>query len=600
MKFLFLAIISLLISSLSLAQRPQSESSQGERSAYGKSSVEEEFLPLIHERQGEQKDKGTRRRSQISPRRTTEDSDSDLQGVARQKFSLAEAQELNKWSQLIRGITDSKILFETAQNLDENQPSGLERELWKRKMNMIFLELQKLRLQKEIEELRSPSKEVQTADWMVEARKKVLGLKEESLHYVREAGTLLKTVEEEVNLFHDITHVYRFVELNSDVEEGHGKTLGKMAGAMMKKSSPAGMMMKKSSGSSLMGKSMQDTAPNSLDEILNVQRGSVTLPEFDSGRMERAVLRSLERHPRWLSSYRAQAGAEDGVVSGTSIEEPQGKRNSKIQTFLNQLGVDGIPITGEDTQRDLSSKFHAPICQGDSYACASFAITSDLGTFKDVPQLSPGLGYAFMVAGLDARKSLPNNLAEKYQHDFLSPSLQDMNWDVAHAGVASIEDSLDALKTNLIAPEKHFPFDPKKLVPERINEIPERRYGISKWTSVEGRPTETDLKRLIKGDKPPMVTIDTDVRRIAEDWVQPVQYGSIKHIINVVGFGYGADPFTGVPGDYFIVRDSLTPTPGIHYRVRAKDLIPRITGMYKITGAKIAAPDEVPKHEDSK
>lgn len=455
--------------------------------------------------------------------------------------------ELVRWHPEVLDLT-TKQLWSISEALCKKKNESSIREeqvLRNQKLNLLLLRIHEFRLRQEIEDLRNSKKSVPPqSTWVQEADERVAKLKEASLVIVTRAREkLLPSRSKNPPLFQDFYDVYRYVE--NEV----GPELSRLG------------------------------ISGSVFHMSKNPNNRLGASSFQLGRRARlAELEMAVRLPKWCSTPK--------IPLRSSVGQNLNRNRLVMERFLDKLGVNKTDDT-KVRSVDLSHRFPLPNCQGSTKACAAFAITSDLSTFEGVPPLSAALAYAFM-AGAGSKEKLPDHLFKHYLKSTGTKTYIDMHRE-KDRGVETVDASLETLKANLISPEKNFPFNPKTLFPLNISDVKGRKYGVESWEGVVTRPTVGELRRLLQSGISVIASIDTESRRVVEDWIEPDPNSESEyyHVLNVVGYGTGVSPFDGRTTDYFIVRDSLTPTAGIHYRVRASDLIERIDALYKITSPRI-------------
>jgi hypothetical protein len=143
------------------------------------------------------------------------------------------------------------------------------------------------------------------------------------------------------------------------------------------------------------------------------------------------------------------------------------------------------------------------------------------------------------------------------------------------------------LSKNPIPKDKNSNFRVDNLHPENIEsglkQIADLKgpdqmgYAVKKWKPIHYdsvNKIETLKNTLATTKKGIILELNTDARKIVEDWVQPeAGSGKMGHVINVIDFGKGINRVTGHEEDYFLVRDTFAPDKRpMHYKISARKL----------------------------
>lgn len=264
-------------------------------------------------------------------------------------------------------------------------------------------------------------------------------------------------------------------------------------------------------------------------------------------------------------------------------------KNSRIAKFLNELNVS--QTLSPKKSNDLSSWYGEPTFQypegTENYnaTCVGHAIASNAtaALYKDNnikinainKPVSFNPDHVFALAKSNEQNAssllkLPPPKINSNSNEYCNPSSFNANF---YSGIIKgVSKSISLFKK--------FPLC--STVKEG-NEL----YKIDQFSAIELKdkdlkPNFEVLKAMIDSGSPPMVGIDSDVRYEREGWLQINPRRELTHIVNVVGYDEGIDPWTLCPTKYFIVRDSLGKKK-IHYKIAADNLLSHIDGMYSIS-----------------
>jgi len=212
------------------------------------------------------------------------------------------------------------------------------------------------------------------------------------------------------------------------------------------------------------------------------------------------------------------------------------------------IGVLKISSMERPQRIQLTHLFYRPTQQFSSTSCVSSALGSELETFPNVGPFSRQM------------------LHQKFQA--ASRTTQGLG--------ALIEPSLISLST-----------DPT------VDEARSRAWLVSDYEVYYSRVGQMQLEWLgpfILGGHVFSLSVDSDRVEKMGDWQRYMPTNSgISHIINVVGYDRGINPWTLELTDYFLVRDSLNRLP-IYTRIDAEDLTYWAIAFSKINSVKPASP----------
>lgn len=86
----------------------------------------------------------------------------------------------------------------------------------------------------------------------------------------------------------------------------------------------------------------------------------------------------------------------------------------------------------------------------------------------------------------------------------------------------------------------------------------------------------------LKSGVPLIAHINSQARLFATNWLEIVmQFPQRGHVLNIIGFNKGLNPFTNKVEEYFIVRDSFVKEK-INYKVSAKKMITSLATLIKL------------------
>lgn len=468
----------------------------------------------------------------------------------------------------------------------------------------------KARLDAEVRELTARIDSNRYArEWMREADRRVLALKRRSLEAITLVERSLADDREGRLVVRDLRDIYRIAGKAAS-REGHGAAPGRDAfglgrqGKVLPGPFDLGRQGKVLPRGEMLLPGYSDPFARDdlrrLIERLIAERGLADLDPATRDSvldyLERGGRRRMERElfqrpgPRHLLDYEGLVRYVTGMMQDaivwvereTEREKARQRDERAVLDFYQKIGITPVKESDLPASVDLSSRFEAPRLQGRTLSCVAFAIATDMESFRGVPRLSVGLAYAYMNAPIT--RFPYRNLSEA-----LIESLGVRDRDELHRTLdagADYELALDVLKEHPIAPEARFPFDPKGFVPENLNAIAERVYGIGQWATLQRGITPRVLRQALAAGKPLMVTLTTDARYLFEDWMVPAADGVIGHVVNLVGYGTGVDPLDGVEKRYFLVRDSLSTIP-IQLKISEDTLARYLDAIYKVTEVKV-------------
>jgi hypothetical protein len=220
--------------------------------------------------------------------------------------------------------------------------------------------------------------------------------------------------------------------------------------------------------------------------------------------------------------------------------------------------------------------YPAPDNQGHTLSCAAQAIVDEMAAqagFRAAlfnGKLSKGYAYYRMQREDEIQD--PEIAKTKREYD---------------RGVPGVAFALEVLSKNPIPKDKNSNFRVDNLHPENIEsglkQIADLKgpdqmgYAVKKWKPIHYdsvNKIETLKNTLATTKKGIILELNTDARKIVEDWVQPeAGSGKMGHVINVIDFGKGINRVTGHEEDYFLVRDTFAPDKRpMHYKISARKL----------------------------
>ena len=332
-----------------------------------------------------------------------------------------------------------------------------------------------------------------------------------------------------------------------------------------------------------------------------------------------------------LAGLLAQSEAESDISKRRSKNDPilgndvsqyfDSKKSPESAKFLSDLGIskpDHTNLVGHKSN-NLSPDFYPPSRQVDqngnvTKACMAYALTSDMEYTGKTPKLSADLAYGLMRATYAlkypqrtsnedpieaAEKKTPGNLTSNVKNlpDNLQKSMEDKlgvragenitdyksSWD--HGSGATV--GLGVLKNTAISPQSSLPRG--EFFPKSLSNLKDRKFKIDDAATLNVRDDNNGtpkvnlglVKLLVDTKHPPDVLISSEARVEQGEWIKPKNSAGIKHIVNVVGYGEGIDPFDLRKKPYLIIRDSLG-SKEIHYKVDAATFLHETKGLIKI------------------
>lgn len=256
----------------------------------------------------------------------------------------------------------------------------------------------------------------------------------------------------------------------------------------------------------------------------------------------------------------------------------------KSADFLKQLGIS--PQGSPSKSRDLSHWYGEPTTQYDEKGnklatCVGHSIANNvsaaLARKKILPMgrinsASVSVDHTYALAKFNEGEAAHRSGAKQ-----LDPNAEGYcdakAYDIVSDGIESVSATLNAMTT-------------VPLCSKSSAEASTKKYQINKFASVAFSATEKPgfqfFKALIDNGYPPIVQINTDARNESGEWLQFKAFGEFEHVLNVVGYDEGVDPWTLCPTKYFIVRDSLGKRK-IHYKVPAANLLSHLQSVYQVT-----------------
>ncbi|MBI1861456.1 MAG: hypothetical protein HYR96_11120 [Deltaproteobacteria bacterium] len=223
--------------------------------------------------------------------------------------------------------------------------------------------------------------------------------------------------------------------------------------------------------------------------------------------------------------------------------------------------------------------FSIPQLQGDTKACASFAITSDMEGREKIPKLSAPYLYAIVRAAEELGEvPFENNLSAQLMkfNGVSDPKKLAAKMDKGLSGrgeTDALNFALQTLSQNPIPPHNDFRQGFDDFIPRDLRAIANRKYRVGKVERFDEVLPASAYREILASGQPLMVGLARDGRSEQEGWVRPEYSGTFAHLVNVVGYGREVNPLNLEEEDYFLLRDSLTDVP-MHYKMSARELIP--------------------------
>lgn len=260
------------------------------------------------------------------------------------------------------------------------------------------------------------------------------------------------------------------------------------------------------------------------------------------------------------------------------------QNHPRYSEFLNAAGVRTTSgSTSRDRERDLSTDYYEPLYQGQTGACATYALIADAEVTGQTQKLSEGSLHGQIVRDIhNAKGGLFGITDSKFLSSRSSQSPTDARAHLAMEG--TYPDLWDDMRANMVIPASRGSFSS-----EFLTDFSNRshRYRIARAVSVDNDPSTPInfemVRALIDARKPPVAWIDSDARSVHENWIHIDSGGNSAHVVNVVGYGYSdVDPKDGTAKPYFVLRDSFD-NRSIHVRVDAHNFLSHLERLEKAT-----------------
>lgn len=279
-----------------------------------------------------------------------------------------------------------------------------------------------------------------------------------------------------------------------------------------------------------------------------------------------------------LAAKKRDIANNPSCPSGKSVDEPTDHE------YFKQLGISPKPNASKS--RDLSHWYGVPTTQYDESGnklatCVGHAIANNvvgaLARNKILPMgrfnsASVSVDHTYALAKFNEGEAEHRSGAKRISAD--ADGYCDASaYTVFSEGIESVSATLRSMTT-------------VPLCSKSSAEASTKKYQIKKFASANfangPKPGFQFFKTLIDNGYPPIVQINTDARNESGEWLQFKAFGEFDHVLNVVGYDEGIDPWTLCPTKYFIVRDSLG-RKKIHYKVAAENLLSHLQSVYQVT-----------------
>ncbi len=259
------------------------------------------------------------------------------------------------------------------------------------------------------------------------------------------------------------------------------------------------------------------------------------------------------------------------------LESPFEKmlKTPNFAVFLKELGITKA-ISRTSDKNDLSNQFYTPLFQGQTGACAAYAIVSDIEVTGKTPKLSEGSLYGQLAR---FNRDFDSTKTDKYFLETYAPeSPEEVRKRFRMEG--AYQHTFEKFKKQAVIPESKKGFEA-----EFLNDYKASTFKIEKTVSVDNttkNPINFEMIRtMIDSNKPPVAWISSDKRSSSENWIEIEPGGGSSHVLNIVGYGYsGVDPKDGKSKPYLILRDSLSKN-GTHVQVNAENFLSHLERLEK-------------------
>ena len=298
------------------------------------------------------------------------------------------------------------------------------------------------------------------------------------------------------------------------------------------------------------------------------------------------------------------------LIQTSSIAHNLARGNWEIESlstpervFLSNLGID----TGKKTQSefvglfsllginadqktqsefvDLSSLYGPVKSQGESKACVGFSMADDIyfelnhnGKIQRHETLSPFSVYRSLQAYSQGNQ--PSHCLISHSHE------RKLYGGWAEGDIGVNVGFLYENSNGLFQPSFCTMNDWGQDFYRQRDTSVVSQFRVTDYETYSHKISFELIRALLDNNKPPILFVNTDIKRVTENWqeVLPSDDGRYGHTIVVVGYGMqGENPFTLKREPYFIVRDSLT-RELIHYKVSAENLLEFTHVLIKVTG----------------
>jgi hypothetical protein len=324
-------------------------------------------------------------------------------------------------------------------------------------INLLFLQLQRRRLQDEIAVLEKPSVDEGKASWISHSRRMILETKKRSLESIERVWKRVAMKEGPKEPFDSLLDMQKF-----DQPPTGATTLPGLGGAdvISKKASGAGWEPGPPIGS--------PSGPQlEFDGLADIKKRMNAAVEEENFQRDMNKLLSTP-----IKSPRLDGALPDWVKALKAAPQIDVNASAEVDSFLNKLGVDK---TLEKREADLSAQFPPPSLQGKTFGCVGHAVAVNASAaHRGVDAISGTDTYSVLTAGRGD--------------------------DVP---IESVTRALGSLRGK----------------PIRSNTG--RVFSIQEFESVQSRPSAAALRKMVSGGQPPIVEIGTDARTYVENHIVP-------------------------------------------------------------------------------